>query len=416
MTGGTVNRVVVVGAGVAGIVACDQLRSAGYDGRLTVVGAEPEPPYARPPLSKDFIVGGAGGEQLELRPARWYADHGVDLRLGVAALEVSAAGAGVHLADGTFEPADAVLLATGGVARRLSVAGAEHPAVRTLRTVDDARRLKEQIRPGSRVGIVGGGLIGAEVAASAAALGADVVLIDPAPLPPARVVGAEIAGMLRRHHRELGVRLLTDAVAAVEHRGTGVVLRTVREGAGIDCDVVVVGIGMEKDTTLARAAGLAVSDGVLVDAAQRTSHPRILAAGDNTTASGSEGSRPMPGHWQQAVHQAEVAARTMLGLPAPEARAPWFWSTRPGLHLEVAGDTSGRDLVVVRGGTDAGSVLAVALVEDQCVGAVAVNRTAEMAALRRVIERRTPVSLDVLRDPAVDLRRLARGATTPAAG
>jgi hypothetical protein len=242
-----------------------------------------------------------------------------------------------------------------------------------------------------------------------------VTLVDRALPALARVAGAEIAGLLRRHQDGLGVRVIADAVAAIERRCAGVVLRTLGGGT-IDCDVVVVGIGIEKDAALARAAGLAVSDGVLVDAAQRTSHPRILAAGDNTTAIGRPGSRPAPGHWQRAAYEAQVAAMTVLGLPGPAAPAPWFWSTRPGLHLEVAGDTAGRDLVVVRGACDAGSVLAVVLAGDRCVGAVAVNRPAEMIAVRRIIERRTPVSLDRLRDPATDLRRLARGAVAPTAG
>jgi NADPH-dependent 2,4-dienoyl-CoA reductase/sulfur reductase-like enzyme len=408
--------IVVVGAGIAGISAVEHLRAQGYDGRLTVIGAEDELPYDRPPLSKELLLGQRGPDDIRLRPAAWYDDNDVRLRLGVPVRALVPGAAGVTLADGGVERADLVLLATGGRPRTLAVPGAGHPAVTVLRTLPDGLALRDRIRPGIRLGVVGAGLVGAEVTASATALGAEVTLIDPFARPLERAVGPDIAEALHARHRRHGVRLVEDAVAAVEDRGEGVRLRLGHRADPVDCDLVVVGVGIERDLSLATGAGLATDGGILVDAGQRTSHPQVFAAGDVARTVGPTGPLPPVEHWDAALREGRAAAAAMLGRPAPPARAPWFWSDRYGLHLEVVGELQGAEVTVVRGALDSDAFTVLAVRAGRCVGAASVNRAAEIRAVRRLIERGVPVDLDRLRDESVDLRGLAREPSTSTTG
>ncbi|MFJ6676167.1 NAD(P)/FAD-dependent oxidoreductase [Actinosynnema sp. NPDC091369] len=382
------DRVTVLGAGLAGVSAAGRLRELGYDGRLTLVGGEDRPPYDRPPLSKDLLLGTKGPDAIALRPPGWYDDNAIELRLGEPASE---------LVVGDDE---VVLLATGGVPRRLPVPGADHPAVTTLRTVADAEALSARLLPGARVGVVGAGLIGSEVAAAAVARGCAVTLLDPAARPLERVVGPEVAEVLHAQHRRHGVDLVLGAVSEVEDRGAGVRLR-LADGASVDCDVVVVGIGIEPEVALAAAAGLAVDRGVLVDEAQRTSHPRVFAAGDVARPL----DRPATEHWDAAVREGRAAAEAMLGRE-PVRGTPWFWSDRYGTRVEVVGELPGGPSVVR--GSLGGSFVAFALRDGAVVGAVAVDRGADMPAVRRLVERGVVVSPDLLADESADLRGLVR--------
>ncbi|MEJ2852709.1 MULTISPECIES: NAD(P)/FAD-dependent oxidoreductase [unclassified Saccharothrix] len=399
---GAPGSVVVVGAGLAGVTTAEYLRAHGYDGRLTLIGAEDEPPYDRPPLSKDVLTGKSALDEVRLHPEGWYADRQVGLRLGVAAQEIRPAERAVVLADGTVERADAVVLATGGTARRLSVPGAEHPSLLTLRTARDAVRLRERLVPGTRVAVVGAGLIGAEVTASAVALGCEVTLLDPVTPPLVGVVGPEIARVLHAQHEQHGVDLRRGSVGRVESTGSGVRLH-IGDGV-VDCDVVVVGIGIELNLDLAHSAGLAVDGGVLVDNAGRTSNPAVFAAGDVARRVGA----PREEHWDAALREGEAAAAGVLGQPAPAAKAPWFWSDRYDTHLEGVGSFTTADRTVVRGELTA-DFTAIALRGGGLVGAVAVNRPQEIKALRRLLDRNVPVDAAMLADESVDLRRLARG-------
>jgi len=305
-----------------------------------------------------------------------------------------------------------VLLATGGRPRRLTVPGGDHPAVTTLRTLSDAETLRERLDPGARVGVIGGGLIGAEVTSTAVTRGCDVTLLDPTSRPLTRAVGPEIAEILHAQHRRHGVRVLAGAVSAVEDRGSEVRLRVAGSAETVDCDVVVVGIGIEQDVSLAVLAGVATRGGILVDEAQRTSHPRIFAAGD---VARPRGASPPSEHWDAALHEGMAAAAALLGQAVPAGRVPWFWSDRYDTHLEVLGepyspdapDTAGTR--IVRGELTGDSFTALTVRDGRCVGAVSINRPAEMRAVRRLIERYLPGPIDQLADDSVDLRTLVRG-------
>jgi NADPH-dependent 2,4-dienoyl-CoA reductase/sulfur reductase-like enzyme len=411
---GQPGRVVVVGAGLAGVTFCDRLRAGGYGGRLVLISAEEHLPYDRPPLSKELLQGKTTAAEVLLRPEQWYAGSGIELRLGSSVKRVDTASGAVLLDGGLVEPADVVVLATGGVPRALTVPGAGHPAVQTLRTLADAEQLRDRLAGGCRLGVIGAGLIGAEVTASAVAHGCEVTLIDPGERPIERVVGARVAAALQAQHRDNGVRLVRGTVTTVTPCPGGGVRLELRGATGdpagaVECDVAVVGTGIEPELSLAAKAGLAVSGGVLVDFAQRTSCPWVFAVGDIARRVGPAGPQRRLEHWDSAQQQGGAAAAGVLGLPLPAERAPWFWSERYGTNLEVVGRFTDAEAVAWRGQPGAGPFSAVGVRAGRCIGAVAVDRPADIGAARRLIDRDRPVEIDVLADESVPLRALLRG-------
>lgn len=350
--------VVVVGGGLTAATVAQTLREEGYDGPVTIVGEEPHPPYERPPLSKGYLLGTEERDAAFVHPRGWYAEHDVDLRTGVRATALDRAAAEVTLDDGTRLPYAHVVLATGATPRRLAVPGADLPGVRYLRRIEDADRLLAAFGDARRVAVVGGGWIGLEVTAAARAAGLAVTVLEAGDLPLGRVLGPEMAEVFARLHREHGVDLRTRVqVRAVEagpdRRVAGVRLA---DGGVVPADLVVVGIGAVPETSLAAAAGLAVDDGVVVDARLCTADPRVLAAGDVARAP-----RPALGgrllrveHWANAGRQGAAAARTVLGADAVDDRLPYFYTDQYDLGMEYVGlaETEGPDAyddVVVRG-------------------------------------------------------------------
>jgi NADPH-dependent 2,4-dienoyl-CoA reductase/sulfur reductase-like enzyme len=317
--------------------------------------------------------------------------------------------AAVHLADGTRLEAGAVVLAEGGRASRLPVPGDELALV--LRTLDDARVLRERLRPGVRLVVLGGGLVGAEVAATAVGLGVHVTVVDPDPLPAAGAVGPEVARVLVEDHVRHGVRVVTAGATALQptHAGVRVALS---DGTAVEADVVLVAAGMRPADDLARSAGIEVAPGggTVVDAQQRTSAGRVLAVGDGTCRRRPDGSpgRP-PGHWDAARLDGLTAAAVLLGRQPPARGAPWFWSDRHHRHVEVVGDVGAGSRTVVRGEPGPGPFSVLGWRDGTVTGAVAVDDPLAARAARRLVDRGVPVGLDVLQDPATDLRRLARG-------
>lgn len=355
---------VIVGAGLAGGKAAQTLREEGFDGELVLIGAEPERPYERPPLSKQYLQGRSEREKIFVHPAQWYADNAVDLRLGLRATRLDLGQHSVTLSDGSRQPYDKLLIATGATPRRLP--GPAH----YLRTVQDSEALKERFARGGRVIIVGAGWIGLECAAAARKAGCEVTVVEPAPTPLHRVLGPELGEIFAAVHRRNGVDLRLGTGAA-EIAEDGVRLST---GERLDGDLVVVGIGAAPDTGLAVDAGLEVNEGIVTDAALRTSDPDVYAAGDV-----AEPFNPLYGrrirveHWANALNGGPAAARAMLGQDVVYDRVPYFFTDQFELSMEFSGDIQEYDEVVYRGSTDDLDFIAYWLRDGRVVAGMNVN-------------------------------------------
>ncbi|WP_367325650.1 NAD(P)/FAD-dependent oxidoreductase [Streptomyces sp. HUAS ZL42] len=398
-------RIAVVGAGLAAVSACDALRAQGYDGELVVYSAEHGLPYDRPPLSKDALLGKARREDVLLRPERWYEEQRVDLREGAQVRAIRPDQGGIELGDGCVTVADRIVLATGGTPRALPVPGGDDPAVHLLRTWEDAERLRERLLPGARVAVVGAGLIGAETAAVALALGCQVTLVDPVPVPLTAVVGDTVARALHDRHTAEGIKVITAGVERIERRPGGVLLHLAGSGGVVAADTVVVGIGIRPATELAEAAGLAVDNGIVVQDGQRTSHPNVFAVGDVARL---DGHRVRHEHWEAAQQGGEAAAHGILGRPVPQLGASWFWSDRHGSRLEAVGTMAAAERTVRRGSPDGGAFTVFGLRGDRVVAAAAIDRGRDIKGARRLIDRGVAVDAERLADESVDLRVLLR--------
>ena len=405
---------VVVGSGVAAVSLAEALRDNGYRDPVTIVGAEPGLPYDRPPLSKDLLRGSRSPDDSVLRTTDWYRERDIRLRTGRTVLGIEPDRGRAHLDDGTFVEGEIVVLATGGVARRLPAplvrVEADHPALHTLRSVADARRLRAALGPGVRLVVIGAGLIGAEVAASAVARGAAVTMVDPSDRPLARAVGDDAAALLHERHADAGVVTIRAGVAAIEPGPGAAVDVVLSEGAAIEADAVLIGVGLVPVIELAVGAGLDTDGGVLVGDGYRTSHPRVYAIGDVARRMGPDGPQPRVEHWDNAVRSAQVAAAAIAGVAAPPPRAPWFWSDRYDQHLEMVGHPDPADTVVVRqdGSVPADGFTALYLREDRCTAAVTINRPLDARAAQRLIDERVPVTVDQVADRSRSLRDLLR--------
>lgn len=419
--------VLVVGGGVAGFAAVRELRRRGYAGELTLVDPQGLP-YDRPPLSKEFLTGDADAHRLLLAPPAWFAEHRVTLvarRAERLELDDGAARPRIVLDDGAVLTADAVVLAPGGRPRPLAVPGGEHPDVVVLRTRADAERIAARLHFGARVTVVGGGFTGAEVASAARAALAEVTLVSASAAPALAAVGSALAARLHAMHAERGVDVLEGVVTRIDHHDVDAsdadaphrVHVALADGteAAVPADLVVAAVGIVPDTALAEAAGLAVDGGILVDAAGRTSHPAVFAAGDAVRRRAPEGEEAAPAdaarHWEPAMHGGADVAAALLGEEVPGRGAPWFWSDRHGVHVEGVGsmrpapggrivDRSVRGTVVASFALDA---------EGRMTGAAAVDDPTAVKAARRIVDRGIPVDPERLADPDVPVRALLRG-------
>jgi len=401
-------RIVIVGGGIAGVSTAAALRAGGFLEDITLVDTG-EFPYDRPPLSKEYLAGKYAIEKLALQPPSWYDDHGIRL---VNRTEVTAIRPGegaVEFADGSRLAADRVVLATGGQAARPPIAEVGDPLVHVLRTAADADRLRKALVPGARLLIVGGGLIGAEVASTALELGCEVTLVDPAFPPLAHAVGTQVACWLHELHAERGIRVLRSGVESISAAVGEIQALLSGEKEPRNFDAVLLAVGMVPTIGLAQAAGLEIDRGIVVDAGQTTSTPAVLAVGDTARRRVGGVLQPRAEHWEAAQHDGARAAATILDLPAPETSASWFWTDRHGLHVEGVGRIADAAETVTRGriGDPAFSVFGLA--GERVVGAVAVNDPHAVRAARRLIDRRIPVDASQLADAGTDLRRLVRG-------
>ncbi|WP_036553551.1 NAD(P)/FAD-dependent oxidoreductase [Nocardioides insulae] len=347
---GSSPSIVVVGGGLAGASAVRELREAGHDGPISLVAAEPHPPYERPPLSKGILLGTAEAESAQVLETQWYADHDVSLFTGTAVTGLDPAAGQVLLGD-THLAYDRLLLATGSVPRRLPELDAHHLPVTYLRILEESVALRGWL-VGATDGhllIVGAGWIGLEIASAARQAGIRVTVVDPADQPLLKVLGPEVAPYFAALHRSHDVDLRL-GVTVQEALADGAVMLS--DGDTVRPDLIAVGIGVAPDDRLARAAGLAVEDGVLVDASLRTSDPRIFAAGDVANHDHPVlGRRIRVEHWDTAIHQGRAAARAMLGQGAPYERLPYFFTDQYDMGIEYVGSVGpdGYDEVAIRG-------------------------------------------------------------------
>jgi 3-phenylpropionate/trans-cinnamate dioxygenase ferredoxin reductase component len=350
---------VIVGGGLAGAKAAETLRSEGFDGRVVLVGSEPVLPYERPPLSKAYLRGEVDSASFTVHDAAFYDQQAIELLLCTTVTGVDLAGATITLETGETLRYDRLLLATGSVARHLDVPGADLAGVHYLRTMADSDQLRSVLNPGRKVVVVGTGWIGAEVAASARELGAEVTLVGPDPLPLVRVLGPEIGAVYRDLHAAHGVELRLGQTVASLAGTTSVEQIHLSDGTSLPAEVVVAGIGAVPQLDLARSAGLDLAGGVPVDRYLATTDPRIYAAGDIAAVPYPRfDARIRLEHWSAALNQGPVAARNMLGQATPYEQVPYFFSDQYDLGMEYRGYAPTWDEVVLRGTPASGSFLA----------------------------------------------------------
>lgn len=399
----------IIGGGLAGGTAAEALRDEGFDGDITVVAAEPHPPYQRPPLSKGYLAGDEGSDAVILHPAQWYAERGIRLLTGVAATSLDPAAHAVDLDSGEQLEYGAVLLATGATPRMLPLPGHELPGVMTLRRLDDSDALAATLKGGGqRLVVIGAGWIGMEVAATARGFGNEVAILERDAVPLAAALGAEMGEVFRGLHLAHGVDLRTsvgvDRIVG-DVRAEGVVV----DGETLPADLVLVGVGAAPDTRLAETAGLALLNGILTDSALRTSAPDVFAAGDVANPFHPVLQRHLRSeHWANALNAGKVAARSMLGLSASFDEIPYFYTDQYDLGMELSGyaplmpDAE----IVVRGDVDAREFIAFWVDHGRVVAGMNVNVWDVNEGVQALIRSGDRVDPDLLRDADVPLESL----------
>jgi 3-phenylpropionate/trans-cinnamate dioxygenase ferredoxin reductase subunit len=407
-----VERVVIVGAGQAGGEAALRLRAGGFVGAVTLIGEEPLAPYQRPPLSKKYLAGEWSKDRLLLRDLDAFEHEKVTLRLNTAAISIDRAAKSVRTSDGHDIPYDALILATGSRARALPVAGADLPGVFALRTAKDVDAIRAHIRPGARLAVIGAGYIGLEVAAVARGLGLDVTVIEAAPRPLSRVTSPEVSAFFLDHHTGQGVKFALSAQAAFiagDTRATGVGLK---DGAEVPADLVIVGVGILPEVSLAQAAGLKTEDGIVTDVDARTSDPAIFAIGDCAR-------RPIPFYGNRsrrlesvhnAIEGAKLAAAAIVGAAPPPLEVPWFWSDQYDLKLQIAGLFNGYDRLVLRGEPSPQGFAAFYYQGERLIAVDAINRPAEFLGAKHLIQKGQTVAFERLQDMSTPMKEIVANA------
>ena len=379
------------------------MRGAGFDGNIVLLGDETEPPYQRPPLSKELLRGTVSNEFATLRTPEFYRTNSIDLRLGNRVEHIDLDAQRITCANGQDVSYDKLLIATGGAPRQLRVAGSDLPGIHYLRTLGQAQALRDALAKRPRVLVVGSGFIGCEVAASAQQIGCEVTIVGPT-LPMERVLGAEVGSVYAQFHRSRGVMLRT-GVTVESFRGSGILEEAVlSDGSRVACDVAVVGIGIAPSSDLLPA--LITRDGITTDALCRTQAENVFAAGDIARSWRPRLNRYVRmEHFDNAELQGAAAARAMCGGTDPYDPIPFFWSDQYEYDLQYYGHAESWDQMIVRGDAAAGSFLAFYMREGTIEAALAVNRSRDVSVLKRLLGK-SGIPLDALRDDGAALKTL----------
>ena len=401
-------RIVIVGGSFTGASAAIALRSEGFDGSITIIGAEAHPPYERPPLSKEYLRGESEIEKAFVKPLTWYAENDVDLRVGMAAERIDVPGKSVELSGGERVPYDDVLIATGCRNRTLRTPGAELDGIFQLRSIAEADAIRSAAAEARTAIVVGMGFIGAEVAASLRMLGLDVTAIEPLPAPLARVLGPEVGSALAALHADNGVHLVLEDIVESFEGSDRVSTALTKSGRKLECDMVVAGIGVEPNVEIVAGTPIATENGILVDELCRTNVEGVWAAGDIANHMHPLYGRHMRvEHWQNAMRHGAHAAKSMLGATEPYAEVHWFWSDQYDANVQYIGHHIAWDELVVRGSIQDRSFLAFYVKDGLVDAAVAMNRGKELRRSTAIIKARKPVDSEKLADEDQDLKALA---------
>lgn len=405
-------RILIVGAGQAGMQIADTLREEGFEGEITMVGDESVPPYQRPPLSKSYLYGEADEETLQFRNQKFYDDNRITLVLGdaVVAIETTEAGGVATTASGKTIAFDKMALAPGSTPRRLTIDGSDLDGVLYMRFLADAQALKARWEAAQNVVVIGGGFIGLEVAAVASKAGKAVTVLEGADRMMARAVCPITSAYFKDAHERRGANIILNARIAGFSGAAGKVAGVrLADDTVIPADIVMVGIGVLARTEVATLLGLELENGAIaVDEFAQTSHPLVVAAGDAVmlpNPTGAEG-RVRLESVQNAVDQAKTAAKTLLGRNEPYRALPWFWSDQADLKLQIAGLSTGYDQTVVRGNPDQDAFSVLYYKNGRLLAIDAVNQVSDFMAARRCLTNGGTIDATVAADSSVALKTL----------
>ena len=375
--------VIIVGGGAAGNAAAEMLRREGYDGPITMITADESLPYDRPNLSKDYLAGTAPEEWIPLRPPDFYRQQKIDTLTKTSVTVIGPKNKQVTLSDGRSLKYGVLLLATGAEPVRLKIPGADLPRVCYLRTLADSRHIIERAKHAKRVVVIGASFIGLEVAASLRERKLDVAVVGKGALPLEKVLGPELGTLIRETHESHGIRFhLGRTPAAIQEQQV-----QLDDGTILDCDLVVIGIGVRPNTTLAEQAGLTTDNGVVVNEFLETNIPGIFAAGDIARWPDPRAGRIRVEHWVVAERQGQTAARNILGAHEPFVAPPFFWSNHFDVHICYVGHGSGRDRATLAGNLKANDASVTFRANDKLTAVASIGRDLENLKAELALER-----------------------------
>ncbi len=404
MTSRDIHHTVIVGAGHAGGTVAATLRELSPRRRITLVGEELHVPYERPPVSKDILQGKADATSSYLKPVEFYADRNIELRLGARAVKIDRNAQDLELSDGSVIEYDTLVLTPGARPRRLELPSELDEITFYLRSIEDGIAIRDRLAPGLRLAVVGGGVIGLEVAAAAVMAGCEVTVIEASTQLMGRMLPAEVAAAVENLHTAHGVKvLLGSAPTAFTRKGEAASI-TLDNGNTVEADLIVVGIGATPNVELARAAFLGERDGILVDAWAKTTDPSIFAAGDATRHYNPLLRRAIRlESWQNAQNQAISLAHVLVGDRRPYADVPWFWSDQYDANLQVVGQFEPGGTVLWRGTAADGRFVALFMRGDRVTGAAALNSGGDIKPVKQLIASGKTVSAATIVDVSTKL-------------